>query len=148
MFDKKTSTKFFQIANAIAKQKDGEITILHVVNIPRQTPLSLTHGFGKNGLKEIEEFKKLIHGSLRVRFLVRLAHDRTEAILSTAEEQDINTMLVDFSFLRNNKKLFSLSTCDIIGVRVRKKFDEELSKLIVAYDKGRHSNLGLSLIHI
>ena len=145
VFDKKTSTKFFQIANAIAKQKDGEITILHVVNIPRQTPLSLTHGFGKNGLKEIEEFKKLIHGSLRVRFLVRLAHDRTEAILSTAEEQDINTMLVDFSFLRNNKKLFSLSTCDIVGVRVRKKFDEELSKLIVAYDKGRHSDLGLEI---
>ena len=54
-------------------------------------------------------------------------------------------MLVDFSFLRNNKKLFSLSTCDIVGVRVRKKFDEELSKLIVAYDKGRHSDLGLEI---
>ena len=145
VFDKRTSTKFFQIANAIAKQKDGEITILHIINIPRQTPLSLTHGFGENGLKEIEEFKKSIHGSLRVRFLVRLAHDPTEAILSTAEEQDINTMLVDSSFLRNNKKLFSLTTCDIIGIRIRKKFDEEISKLIVAYDKGRHSDLGLEI---
>ena len=137
--------KFYQIADAIAKQKDGEITILHVINIPRQTPLSLTHGFGQNGLKEIEEFKKSIHGSLRVRFLVRLAHDPTEAILSTAEEQDINTMLVDFSFLRNNKKLFSLTTCDIIGIRIRKKFDEDVSKIIVAYDKGRHSDLGLEV---
>ena len=145
VFDRKTSLRFYQIANAIAKQKDGEITFLHVINIPRQTPLSLTHGFGQNGLKEIEEFKKLIHGSLRVRFLVRLAHDPTEAILSTAEEQDINTMLVDFSFLRNNKKLFSLSTCDIIGLRLRKNFETDMNKIIVSYDKGRHSDLGLEL---
>ena len=145
IFDKKTSARFFQIANAIAKQKDGEITILHVVNIPRQTPLSLTHGFGQNGLKEIEDFKKSIHGSLRIRFLVRLAHDPTEAILSTAEEQDINTMLVDFSFLRNNKKLFSLSTCDIIGLRLRKNFASDVNNIIVSYDKGRHSDLGLEL---
>ena len=54
-------------------------------------------------------------------------------------------MLVDFSFMRNNKKLFSLTTCDIIGIRIRKKFDEDVSKIIVAYDKGRHSDLGLEV---
>jgi len=145
IFDKKTALQFYKIANSIAKQKDGEITFLHVINIPRQTPLSLTHGFGQKGLKEIEEFKKSIHGSLRNRYLVRLAHDPTEAILSTAEEQDINTMIVDFSFLRNNKKLFSLSTCDIVGIRLRKNFDSDMNKMIVSYDRGRHSDLGLEI---
>ena len=145
VFDKKTAPQFYKIANSIAKQKDGEITILHVINIPRQTPLSLTHGFGQKGLKEIEEFKKSIHGSFRNRYLVRLAHDPTEAILSTAEEQDINTMIVDFSFLRNNKKLFSLSTCDILGIRLRKNFDSDMNKMIVSYDRGRHSDLGLEI---
>tara|TARA_B100000029_G_scaffold172276_1_gene168666 strand:- start:220 stop:2577 length:2358 start_codon:yes stop_codon:yes gene_type:complete len=145
VFDRKTSLNFYKIANAIAKYKDGEITILHIINIPRQTPLSLTHGFGEQGLNEIEDFKKSIHGSIRNRYLLRLAHDPTEAILSTSEEQDINTMLVDFSFLRNNKKLFSLTTCDIIGIRARKNFDDDLKKIIVSYDKGRHSNLGLEV---
>nr|AIE96120.1 cationic amino acid transporter [uncultured marine thaumarchaeote AD1000_72_F04] len=147
VFDKRNATKFYKIAKAISEQNDGEITVLNIVNVPRQTPLSLSHGIGDNGLKAIEEFKRAIPGSLRNRFLVRLAHDPTEAILSTAEEQDINTMLVDFSFLRNNRKLLSLTTCDIIGIRLRKHFDQDISQMIISYDKGRHSDLGLEIGH-
>jgi amino acid transporter len=147
IFDKRNAIKFYKIAKAISEQNDGEITILNIVNVPRQTPLSLSHGIGDSGLKAIEDFKKAIPGSLRTRFLVRLAHDPTEAILSTAEEQDINTMLVDFSFLRNNRKLLSLTTCDIIGIRLRKNFDQDISQMIVSYDKGRHSDLGLEIGH-
>ena len=147
VFDKRNATKFYKIAKAISEQNDGEITVLNIVNVPRQTPLSLSHGIGDNGLKAIEEFKKAVPGSLRNRFLVRLAHDPTEAILSTAEEQDINTMLVDFSFLRNNRKLLSLTTCDIVGIRLRKHFEQDISQMIISYDKGRHSDLGLEIGH-
>jgi len=91
--------------------------------------------------------KKSISHSIRHRYLVRLSHDPTEAILATAEDEGINTMIVDFSFLRNNRKLLSLSTCDIIGVIPRTNFTKDLSHLIVSYDKGRHSNLGLELAH-
>lgn len=145
VFDKRSAAKMYKMANSIAKDKEGEVTILDVVNVPRQTPLSLTHGFGDKGLKAIEEFKREITGSLRNRYLVRLAHDPTEAILQTTEEQDINTLLIDFDFLKNNRKLLSLTTCDIIGVRVRKTFDEDMKNIIVAYDKGRHSDLGLEI---
>jgi hypothetical protein len=147
VFDKRNAIKFYKIAKAISEQNDGEITVLNIVNVPRQTPLSLSHGIGDAGLKAIEEFKREIPGSLRNRFLVRLAHDPTEAILSTAEEQDINTMLVDFSFLRNNRKLLSLTTCDIVGIRLRKHFDQDISQMIISYDKGRHSDLGLEIGH-
>ena len=145
VFDKRNATKFYHIAKSISKLNNGEITILNIVNVPRQTPLSLSHGFGDKGLKAIEDFKRLVPGSLRNRFLVRLAHDPTEAILSTAEEQDINIMLVDFSFLRNNRKLLSLTTCDIVGIKLKKNFDEDMSQMIVSYDKGRHSDLGLEI---
>ena len=56
-------------------------------------------------------------------------------------------MIVDFSFLRHNRKLLSLSTCDIIGVIPGKDFDKDMSNLIVSYDVGRHSNLGLEIAH-
>jgi len=56
-------------------------------------------------------------------------------------------MIVDFSFLRHNRKLLSLSTCDIIGVVPGKDFDKDMSNLIVSYDVGRHSNLGLEIAH-
>ena len=145
VFDKRSAAKMYKMARSIAKDKDGEITVLDVVNVPRQTPLSLTHGFGDKGLKAIEEFKREITGSLRNRYLVRLAHDPTEAILQTTEEQDINTLLIDVDFLKNNRKLLSLTTCDIIGVRLRKSFDEDMKNIVVAYDKGRHSDLGLEI---
>ena len=145
VFDKRSAERMYKIAKSISKDKDGDITVLDIVNVPRQTPLSLTHGFGEKGLKSIEEFKREITGSLRNRYLVRLAHDPTEAILQTTEEQDINTLLVDFEFLKNNRKLLSLTTCDIIGVRLRKTFDADINNIIVAYDKGRHSDLGLEI---
>ena len=77
--------------------------------------------------------------------MVRLAHDETEAILSTILEQGINTLLADFDYLRNNRKLWSLSTCDIIAIRSKINFQNDLSNIIVSYDKGRHSKLGLEI---
>ncbi|MDA0755796.1 MAG: amino acid permease [Crenarchaeota archaeon] len=145
VYDKHSAEKMYKIANSIAKDRDGEITIFDVVKVPRQTPLSLTHEFGEKGLKAIEEFKREITGSLRNRYLVRLAHDRVEAILQTADQQDSNILLIDFDFLKKNRKLLSLTTCDIIGVRVRKSFEDDIKNIIVAYDKGRHSDLGLEI---
>ena len=107
--------------------------------------MSFANKSGETGIGIFDKFKKSISHSIRHRYLVRLCHDSTEAILATAEEQSINTLIVDFSFLRNNRKLLSLSTCDVIGVKIRKNFAKDISNLIVSYDSGRHSNLGLEI---
>jgi len=147
VFSKSTATKLAKIASAIADQKDGEISFLSVISVPKQTPLSFANKAGETGIGVFDKLKKSISHSIRHRYLVRLSHDPTEAILATAEEEGINTMIVDFSFLRNNRKLLSLSTCDIIGVIPGKNFAKDVSNLIVSYDRGRHSNLGLELAH-
>jgi len=147
VFSKSTATKLAKIASAIADQKNGEISFLSVISVPKQTPLPFANKAGEAGIGVFDKLKKSISHSIRHRYLVRLSHDPTEAILATAEEEGINTMIVDFSFLRNNRKLLSLSTCDIIGVIPRKDFDKDISNLIVSYDQGRHSNLGLEIAH-
>ena len=147
VFSKSISTKLAKIASAIADQKNGEISFLSVISVPKQTPLSFANKAGETGIGVFDKLKKSISHSIRHRYLVRLSHDPTEAILATAEEEGINTMIVDFSFLRNNRKLLSLSTCDIIGVIPRKNFAKDVSNLIISYDKGRHSNLGLEVAH-
>ena len=118
---------------------------MNIIKVPIQVPLSLAQEFGEPGMKSFDDFKKSIEHSIHHRYLVRLSHDITEAILATVEEQGINTMIVDFSFLRNNRKLLSLSTCDIIGVKLRGDLEKDLSNIVVSYDKGRHSNLGLEI---
>jgi len=145
VFKKRTATKLSKLATAIATQKDGEVSFLNIITVPKQTPLSFANKSGETGIGIFDGFKKSISHSIRHRYLVRLCHDPTEAILATAEEQSINTLIVDFSFLRNNRKLLSLSTCDVIGVKTRNVFDKDLSNLIVSYDRGRHSNLGFEI---
>ena len=147
VYSRNTAEKLTKIATAIADQNDGEISFLNTITVPKQTPLSFANKFGETGMGVFNEFKKSISHSIRHRYLVRLSHDPTEAILATAEEEGINTMLVDFSFLRNNRKLLSLSTCDIIGVTPGKDFEEDMSNIIISYDMGRHSNLGLEIAH-
>ena len=145
VFNKRTATKLVKLATAISDQKDGEISFLNVITVPKQTPLSLASKADDTGIGVFDGFKKSISHSIRHRYLVRLSHDPTEAILATAEEQEIDTMIVDFSFLRNNRRLLSLSTCDIIGVKLGKNFSRDMSNLIISYDKGRHSDLGLEI---
>ena len=147
VFSKRTATRLTKLAAAIADQKNGEISFLNVITVPKQTPLSFANKSGETGIGTFDKFKKSISHSIRHRYFVRLSHDPTEAILATAEEQGINTMIIDFSFLRKNRKLLSLSTCDIIGVKLGQKFDKDISNIIVSYDKGRHSNLGLEIAH-
>jgi len=147
VFNTETAQKLAKIGSAIAQDKQGEISFLSIVTVPIQLPLSSAQGFAEPAMKSFEEFKKILPQLLPHRYLVRLSHDTTEAILATVEEQGINLLIMDFPSLRSNRKLLTLTTCDIIGVNIKENFENELSKLVVAYDKGRHSNLGLEIAH-
>ncbi|OLB91021.1 MAG: hypothetical protein AUH25_03475 [Thaumarchaeota archaeon 13_1_40CM_38_12] len=147
VFNKKTVEKLVKIASAIAKDKDGEISLLSIVTIPIQIPLSMGQGFAETTVRSVSEIKHSLAESSDYRYLIRLTHDTTEAILATVEEQGVNLLVMDFYDLRNNRKLLSLTTCDILGVHIKKEFENELSHVVVSYDKGRHSDLGLELAH-
>ena len=147
VFDNNTASRLTKIASAIANQHNGEISFLDIINVPKQTPLSMADKFDEVGLGVFDDFKKSISHSIRHRYMVKLCHDPTEAILSTVEEQSINLLIVDFSFLKNKRKILSLSTCDIMGVQLHKNFEKDISNLIVSYDKGRHSNSSLEIAH-
>ncbi|OLD27648.1 MAG: hypothetical protein AUI62_05280 [Thaumarchaeota archaeon 13_1_40CM_2_39_7] len=147
VFNKKTVEKLVKISSAIAKDKDGEISLLSIVTIPIQIPLSMGQGFAETTVRSVSEIKHSLSESSDYRYLIRLTHDTTEAILATVEEQGVNLLVMDFYDLRNNRKLLSLTTCDILGVHIKKEFENELSHVVVSYDKGRHSDLGLELAH-
>ena len=139
--------EYYKVASAISEEKVGEISFLSVVKIPVHLPLDATNKVAESEIEEFNELKQQSPNSIRHRYMVRISHDETDAILSTVEEQGINLVIIDFGFLRNNRKLLQLSTCDFIGMRLNKNFDRELENLVVSYDKGRHSDLGLRIAH-
>ncbi|HSB56301.1 MAG TPA: amino acid permease [Nitrosopumilaceae archaeon] len=145
VYEPKTAEKLAKLGLALAQDKQGEVSFLSVVTIPILVPLSSAQNLAEPATKSLDELKKILPSSDEHRFLVRLSHDVTEAILATVEEQGINLLIMDFQSLRSNRKLLSLTTCDIIGVHLKENFDNELSNIVVSYDKGRHSNLGLEI---
>lgn len=145
VFDPNTAEKFSKIGLSLAEDKNGEVSFLNVVTVPIQVLLSSAQNLAEPATKSLAEFKKTLSKSEEHRYLVRLSHDTTEAILATVEEQGINLLIMDFHSLRSNRKLLSLTTCDIIGINIKQNFDNELQNFVVSYDKGRHSNLGLEI---
>ena len=145
VFEQNTADKLAKIGLALAEDKQGEVSFLNVVTVPIQVLLSSALSLAEPATKSLAEFKKTLSKSAEHRYLVRLSHDTTEAILATVEEQGINLLIMDFHSLRSNRKLLSLTTCDIIGVNIKQNFDIELQNIVVSYDKGRHSNLGLEI---
>src|SRR3990167_8572701 len=127
--EQNTAEKLAKIGLALSYDKQGEVSFLNVVTIPIQVSLSSAQSLAEPATKYFDELKK----------------KKKKAIIKKGKEQEINLLIMDFHSLRSNRKLLSLITCDIIGVNIKQNFDNELQNIVVSYDKGRHSNLGLEM---
>jgi basic amino acid/polyamine antiporter, APA family len=149
--------RLLKYAIRIAKEKDGEISILRVITVPHQTPLSTGIAYADTAKRAFEPLDKILdRQDVLNHYFVRISHDTTEAILATIEEQRIDLLLTDFETLRTNKKLRTLATCDIVAVQragtemddvilssLRSTDKPEKKNLVVVYDGGDHSDLVL-----
>ena len=151
----------------IAKENDGELNILRVITVPKQTPLSAGIAYAEAAKKSFQPLERLLEqDNILNHYLVRISHDASEAILATVEEQKIDLLITDFEAFRSSKKLQTILTCDVLGIlagggddflfnsTTSNEFESEsrsvneqdqLSKknLVVLYDGGDHSDIVL-----
>ena len=147
VYDKEHFEKLYKLSVLLAPNQNTEILFLDIVDVPVQIPLSYSEEFLKKTRDSQNDIKNIKDNTNMIRHIGRISHDRTEAILATLEEEGANTLLVNFDLIKNNRKLYSLSTCDIIGVRFGKDFDPT-SQIVVSYDKGRHSDYGIEVANL
>ena len=152
--------RLLKYAIRVAKEKDGEISILRIITVPSQTPLSAGTAFADSAKRAFDPLEKILdRENVLNHYLVRISHDPTEAILATIEEQRIDLLVTDFETLRTNKKLQTLVTCDIVAVHTTgSEMDDiilsspssatgstdkkpEKKNLVVVYDGGDHSDV-------
>jgi APA family basic amino acid/polyamine antiporter len=150
-----------------AKENDGELNILRVITVPKQTPLSAGIAYAEGAKKSFEPLERLLEqDSILNHYLVRISHDASEAILATVEEQKIDLLITDFEAFRSSKKIQTILTCDVLGILAgggddflfnsieKNRFESEssatnaqnqLSKknLVILYDGGDHSDIVL-----
>lgn len=144
-YNTKSIKNLSKIADIISNGKDAEVSYLNIVHVPTQLPLSVAQETSDREVNNITNLRKELGSDDSTGYLIRLSHDSTEALLSTMEEQGTNLLVIDWEDLRNNRKLMSLSTSDIIGVVARENFEADLSNIIISYDKGRHCDLAMNL---
>ncbi|PWU80697.1 MAG: cationic amino acid transporter [Candidatus Nitrosopolaris wilkensis] len=158
--------RLIKYAIRVAKDNDGEVNVLRVITVPNQTPLSAGTAFADAARKSFEPLEKMLEQEkILNHYLVRISHDTSEAVLATIEEQKIDLLITDFETYRNNKKLQTLSTCNVLAIRttgddltlfessvegsedltpVAQTAERRLKKnMVVLYDGGYHSDLVL-----
>ncbi len=148
--------RLLKYAIRIAKENIGEINILRVITVPQQTPLSAGAGYAETAKRSFEPLDKLLDKQdILNHYLVRISHDESEAILATVEEQKIDLLITDFETFRNDKKIQTLLTCDVLAIlsegnedftfestrNSRGRFNQK--NLVVLYDGGDHSDVVL-----
>jgi amino acid transporter len=153
-FTPENPDRLIRYAIRVARENDGEISILRVITVPDQTPLSAGIAFADAAGKAFDPLKTILdEAKVMNHYLVRISHDATEAILATIEEQRINLVITDFETLRNSKKLQALVTCDVLAIRTggmevsleetEPKQEPAKKNMIVLYDASEHSDLAL-----
>jgi APA family basic amino acid/polyamine antiporter len=148
--------RLLKYAIRVAKENFGEINILRVITVPKQTPLSAGSGYAETARKSFEPLDKVMDKeNILNHYLVRISHDASEAILATVEEQKIDLLITDFETFRNSKKIQTILTCDVLAIlsegneeftfeptgTSRRRFAQK--NLVVLYDGGDHSDVVL-----
>jgi amino acid transporter len=156
--------RLLKYAIRVAKETAGDVNILRIITVPQQTPLSAGVAFADSARRSFEPLEKMLdkEGILN-HYLVRVSHEATEAILATIEEQKINLLVTDFQTLRNDRKLLTIMTCDVLAILAENdtlqlepehgRVDTSLNShgsaaaqkknLVVIYDGGEHSDMVL-----
>ena len=148
--------RLLKYAIRVAKENFGEINILRVITVPKQTPLSAGTGYAESARKSFEPLDKIMDKeNILNHYLVRISHDASEAILATVEEQKIDLLITDFETFRNSKKIQTILTCDVLAIlsEGNEEFTFEPTRtsrrgfgqknLVVVYDGGDHSDVVL-----
>ncbi len=132
--------RLIRYALKFAHENEGEINVLRVITVPSQTPLSAGVAFSEIARKSFGPLEKIIdQESIMNHYLVRISHDPTEAILATITEQKIDLLITDFETLRRNKKLQTLSTCNIIAIKTKGGDDSLFTPDKINRDRLQHN---------
>lgn len=155
LFSPENPDRLARYAMRMAKERSGEVNFLRVITVPMQTPLSAGAAFAESSKKGFAALEEMFaKKNVPSRYLVRISHDPTEAILATIEEQKIDLLMADLELVGRNRKLLALATCDVLAI---KSDDEDLAleredgadvekkNMVVVYDGGDHANLVLKM---
>ncbi len=139
--------KMIRYAMMVAEASDGEVNILRVITVPYQMPLSTGVAFVDDAIRSFVPVRSILEErKVPYHYLPRIAHDATDAILASVEEQRIDLLVHEFDSFRRNRRLQMLLTSDVMIVKDVKGIDGIKRVLAFYDDEGEHSRLVLKAL--
>jgi len=94
--DPSRARALIKLASLVARRRGGEVTLLHVVQVPGQTPLRVGREWIQQARDEVlDRAEEMLEGTdTPFNIVVRVAHQPAEAILDEVIEQDIDLVVM------------------------------------------------------
>jgi amino acid transporter len=111
-----TAKALLKLAALVAREHDGEVTLLHVISVPPQTPLKVGHRFIKKAREEILDQAEEMVAAEGVPFnsVIRLAHKPAQAILDEVEDRDVDMVVMGWKGARRHARTAIGSNLDLV----------------------------------
>jgi amino acid transporter/nucleotide-binding universal stress UspA family protein len=146
--EKREVLPLMNIALPIAKEKDGEIFVSHIIPLPPQTPLNVGKKFLKERKKFLETADKLGQKNhIPVSFNIRASHKIYHGLLDTVVENKGNIVIVGTGELGVKRKilgsildpLIQEVPCDVGIVKI--EGNNKFKKILVSTAGGPNSKI-------
>ncbi|MGD2295634.1 MAG: amino acid permease [Candidatus Aminicenantes bacterium] len=151
----KTVGQLQRFAIGIAKSYGGDITVLNVIQVPRQLPPSE----GRKYLGQARSLlEKAIHAAEEARIpvysLVKLTHNIPKAVIETCDERKIDLMILGWEGKKSARnrvfgtkldEIILNSICDIALVCKAPAKDADLKKILIPVSNIRYAILSLKV---
>lgn len=134
--DEHTNETLIDVGCLMAAEKSGELMLISVVELPTAVPINeVDKKLVDERKKLVEKFKK--HAELNgimTRAIVTVSHDVVTALIDTAKEEDVNTIIVGWKGYTNTQKrtlgkkmdlLLRLTPCDVLLMKSDERFRPE-----------------------
>jgi len=111
-----TARALLKLAALVARERDGEVTLLHVISVPSQTPLRVGRRFIKAAREEIlDQAEEMIEAEgVPFNSVIRLAHKPAQAILDEVEERDVDMVVMGWRGARRHARTAIGSNIDLV----------------------------------
>lgn len=140
--------KLVELASAVAKQKNGEILLLRVVQIPEQLPPTSYEDaiVEKEGalLRQARRYAK--QHNIPSHGLIRVGSSIPKAILETARERTVDLIILGWKGYSTNKERIFGSVADVVVTHARSDImlaklvgDPEFKQILIPTAGGEHA---------
>jgi nucleotide-binding universal stress UspA family protein len=140
------------LAAAIARQQNGQVVILGVVEVPAEQPLSEGMLETRRVRADYDAAANFDEIQVPVRTVITVAHDLTDGIRTSAEEQQANLILLGWQAQQSSSErlfgppidsLLRQPPCDVVVVRLRA--GEPWRRVLLPVRGGPHTPLACDI---